>query len=416
MAGLPNPKEKGTRREITLRPGQDGHPGWGGMYLAGTPSSNPPHRPRFLQNVDFPMGGDLAPRPGVLTFNTTAFHAASRFNCIQDFQSDPFRLYFITSGCLGNAAVGTGFSVNWYNHEEEPQLQTGVYYISATGEIVLGFYGGRVVLGIDTKLKQLKVIIGPWGTTATDLAGRQQDEVLDEYTGFTLRTLGVHGSTLLAGLDNGAGASKMESWDGITSRDDLITIDVPTMGVPFRDLFVVGFAAASNQLRVRAADGTWSTVAGGGTAIQSYRAVSFKDVLYISEGPTGGLGTRIWSFDGTSIAIARTIVGATISGLAQDGEFLYYGYQNAANNPIIGRFDGSTWTDAHFSGIQALYGATDVRSVEDLRWFRGFLFAGGNGPGGGYVARSERLNTAGTWASIQAPVASSILFRTFLAA
>lgn len=407
-----NPAEKGTRREIILRNGHEEFEGWRGMNLASTPSAVRLGELRFAVNVEL-RDGDVVPRRGITKFSTAAVVENAKFNVIDDFQTDPYRLYFVTAGCLGVA--GTGYTINWYDQEQSPAIQRGVYYDMSSDEIILGNLDGHPFFGIGDQLRILKIIVPRFGEESVDLTGNRQDEPLVTYDGFVIRTLGNHKNSLMVGLDAGAGASKIGTWDGLTARDDLTMVDPPTASGKFRDLFVVGFDEASDEIRIRANDGTWSTLAptAGGT-IQSFRMRSYKDILYIAPGVGAADSDSLWSFDETNLVIAHTIAGATIYSVEEDGTYLYVGYMSATNKPTIARYDGSSWTDVH-KDLSTLYSPTyDVRTVEDMRWHRGFLYAGGNGPAGGFIARSAKLDTSGTWTSIQNPTASSVLFKSFM--
>lgn len=116
----------------------------------------------------------------------------------------------------------------------------------------------------------------------------------------------------------------------------------------------------------------------------------------------------IYSWDGSTLTLERTIAGSDadpyyITCLRSFNGYLYYAYSRlTAATCTLGRYDGSTWTDAHKDMSTAFTGCV---SVYDLVEFRGELYAAlsqGAGTAAGFVTLASTTNqdTGGTWNSL----------------
>lgn len=140
------------------------------------------------------------------------------------------------------------------------------------------------------------------------------------------------------------------------------------------DLFTFSLRTTS-WIRRRDSAGTWSVIAlpGAGSVDHLSDMVVYKNNLYLLEGqPTAGSPTieiYRWTvstnlFDTTSRSLANAVHG-TEGGIALgtfDG-YMYFLWSDStsASGCFLGRFDGTTWTDKHYtftgSGRAANYGA-----------------------------------------------------------
>lgn len=392
--------ELGNRRPAVLRTGPEFK--WRGMWLGADPGSVPPNRLRHGENIRF-RDGAIHSRGGLAKVNSTTLHSSTA-NVIdlQDFQVRTRKLYTLFTGCPGLSTT-VGFSAGWYDADQSPAWQRGVYYNSATGNMVAGVYDGQLYLGVDDKLRVLKLINAPYGNSESlAFAGVEQGEHLGEFTGFTITALQEFDGMLFIGLDAGAGASKIVTWDGLTFRDDVTAIDPPSAFCKWRDKLVGGHSTSGIRIRdVGASPGTWATVAG---AVAAVHMTSYKDVVYITEG-----GTEIWSYDGTTLGVARTVAGAEIRGITtyNDGSaiYLFYGYQSSGSEAVIGRFDGTTYVDAHYN-ITTTYSV--ARLPRTLLSYRGGLVAVTNtAASGGRLYISKGNDTDGTVAYTEVTQPSS---------
>lgn len=296
------------------------------------------------------------------------------------------KLYIVYDGCPGVHPTN-GSSANWFDHEQSSRFSRGIYYDTASSNVVIAAHDGNIFLARDDKLSLFSTITPDYEDESLAIAGVDQSELLKTFTGFTIRCMVSAFGELFIGLDAGAGASKVVRYDGKTFRDDDTGVDPPSvMRMLHSDKLVVG--RSTSGIRVRTASGTWSAVAG---AVSAVDMVEYRNVLYISED-----GADLWSYDGTTLGIARTIAGAQIYGLAQAFGYMYYGYLSSTPAGIIGRLDSAgAYTDVH-KNLTTQDGI--VRKPKALAFYRGALMAGVNTAAtGGKLFLSPGTDTAGTY-------------------
>lgn len=327
------------------------------MHLEGDPGTNPLGRPRYLQNVRF-EGGNLKGRDPILEINSTALQSSTaHVKDLYDFQTNkPRRLYVAYIGCPG-VSTSVGLTLAWIDFDLSPPFQRGIYYLGAVdARLAVGSFDGKVLLGTDADLRALHVIVQSYGTESLASSGTEQSPPLVSFTGFLIGVISrdFDGRVFIAMDNAGPGTSKVMSWDGLTAREDLTGLGlIPSSFCVWRDQLVMGFndvLAIGNQLRVRSrgdstggtAPSVWSTVLATGLS-NAVNMVSYKDILYITDS-----AANVWRYDGTGVpTIVRTIAGAQLTGLAVHGGYLYFGYESSTARAIIGRFDGTTWTDSY---------------------------------------------------------------------
>jgi hypothetical protein len=373
---------------------------WGGMYTEGAPSSNPRGRPRLILNGRF-YGGDIIERPGLSLFYDFAA-ASTEVDTLGDFQpAKSLKLWILGDGCPG-VSSSVGFYLANLDQEQSPEFQRAVYYSSAVTALHIATYDNYLYVGTDADLRRLQIIRQPFGTEAISVSGTSQDTPIKTFTGFTIRCLQAFDGKLFIGLDNGAGASKIVTWDGLSFRDDITGINAPVCFGLYHapkagDTLVVGFAAASNHIRYRVtgdSPGTWTTKAPGAGTIASVSMATFKDKLYIADGTTG-----IWAFDAdaNTLTSVRNPGSATaVRALTTFNNLLYFGYETATSG-IIGKYDGTTWTDVE----KNLFTQASCTSIRTLADYRGRLWVGGiKGLNGGHIYFSPLTVTTGTYGDI----------------
>jgi hypothetical protein len=369
---------------------------WGGMVTEGDPSTNNPFRPRVLINCDL-VGGEIRERPGLTKLYASALHSASA--CIRNIVPltipKPYKLWLVTAGCPGLSA-SVGFSINAIDTEQDPEFQRVTYYDGTAAQIVLGRYNENMYIGTDAALRRLQMIRQPWGTESLAVSGSTQDTPLRTFTGFTVRCLAEFDGKLFIGLDNGAGASKVVTYDGISFRDDVTGIDPPVCFAKYRvqnggDALVMG-TSNTNTLYIRATGDSPATWTSLGT-VAAKEMVSYRDVLYIATETAD-----IYSWNGTALAVARTPASAvTTRCLTLFNGFLYFGYETATS-AIIGKLNSSgSWTDVEKNLTTQFAGTTQIRALVE---YRGFLIGSGLS-GSGKIWVSPPLGaTTGTWVQI----------------
>jgi len=378
------------------------------MAPEGNPGNVPPNRFWSLTNTRFIPTGGLKSRQTIELFNRSAVihDATATINSLYDFQTTVLRrLYLLVRGCIG-ISPSAGASLMWFDHDQAPIMQRGVYYSTATGFPYFSVFDGFLHIGLDTALGRFATINPPYGVEGLAGSGSTQNQPIATFAGFAFKNLATFDTKLFLALDAGAGASKISTWDGQAIRNDLTGIDTPTKFGRWRDLLVVGFASATNQIRTRVAGsspGTWTTVTPGAGTVATEQMVSYKDNLYITDA-----AANVWKYDGTTLAIVRTVVGATMYGIEAYEGFLYYSYQTAGGVARIGRYDGSTFTDNH-KDLSAQ--VATLQTPRRLRRYRGDLYVSvdhtlASGLGS-ELLRSPGATTSGTWSRYPLGVAAA---------
>lgn len=391
---------------------------WGGMLPDGNAGSLPPNRPRLVGNARL-KGGEFEARGGQERLDGNPLHDASAcITSLADFQLVGKRaIYLVGDGCPGISS-SVGFSLSYFDPEQEPEFQPGVYYSSATAGVAIEPFGDELYLAVDTKIRKLQLIEQVFGSDALAIGGTEQDVTL-----FTLAAPLTHVGTIKAfdgklffGCNGGAGASVVLPFDGVTfGPNDLSGINPPRgMGV-FRESLILGYDGTPNEIRVRAAGavpGTWATVVPGAGTVRfqgNGAGVSYKDKFYIANG-----ADDVYSFDGTTLtritaATTGIAAGSVTTGVAVFNRLLYVFYQTIASPPgdgavRIATFDGTTWTAVH-KDITAQFGTSpDIDQSRVLIPYRNDLYAivvtrGASGIAG-KVLRSPGTTTTGTWTNM----------------
>lgn len=377
---------------------------WGGMRTEGSPSQNPSKRPRLLINCDI-VGGEIQERPGLTKLFASPLHSASACvrNIIPFNMPKPFKLWLVTAGCPGLDAA-LGFSINAIDTEQSPEFQRVTYYNGTSAQVVLARYNEGMYVGSDAILRRLQMIRQPWGVESLAVSGSSQDTPLNTFTGFTIRCMIEFDGKLFIGLDNGAGASKVVTYDGISFRDDVTGIDAPTCFALYRiqnggDALVMG-TSTTNTLYIRSTGDSPATWTSLGT-VAAKEMLAYRDVLYIATETAD-----IYSWNGTTLAVARTPASATTTRcFALFNGYLYFGYETATA-AIVGKLDSSgSWTDVEKNLTTQFANTAQIRSLTS---YRGFLIGSGlETAAGGRIWVSPGTTTTGTWVRI-APNASFV--------
>jgi len=120
----------------------------------------------------------------------------------------------------------------------------------------------------------------------------------------------------------------------------------------------MAYGGTDNVIRRWALDGTVANLTmpdtnfGVSTSASIPQMVEYKGKVYILG--TDSTGATVYSVDGDTVAVARTSLTGTAYSLIVFNGYLYY-----LTGVALGRFDGSSWDDAHdditaFAGTQLL--------------------------------------------------------------
>lgn len=378
---MPKRFQDETGHVFQYRAGMEGF-AWGGMLLEADPVGRPPNRPQLLVNTRLSKGGYVG-RHGVTSQDdlsgevdpTTAF-----LSFVSDFQIPrPIKLWVVGDGCPGISA-SAGFFLGTYDQEQQPEFQRALYWNTATQGVHVSPYGGEVHIAVDASLRGLNLLPAVWGKENIEVSGVNQDRILHTFAS-PIACLREFDGYLFCGLNAGVGASSIHVWNGVSAIPDLTAINAPQCFGTYRlangdETLVAGFAAAPNHVRSRvkgAPAGTWTTIVPGAGTVSARKMVRFRDVLYICGDGT----TEIWSLTNATLAVARTVAGATMRSIAKHNGVLYYTYEQLVvgiSHVFVGSYDGATWTDAV---IDLTLTKTTLRQARTLESYRGILMLGG---------------------------------------
>jgi hypothetical protein len=390
--------ELGHRRQASRRVGAQGDiPRFGGIAPEGNPGNVPPNRFWRLINTRFVPTGGIKSRQTIEVFNPLEpLGSITHVTSLYDFQTTVLRrLYVMVRGCI-SISSSVGSSLMWWDHDQSPTLQRGVYYSTSSGLPYFAPFDGFLHIGLDSSLGRFTTVNPPYGQEALAGSGTTQQQPIATFPGFSFTALRAFDGKLFGALDAGAG-SKIITWDGQAVRDDLTGIPAPTQLGVWRNQLVAGFAAAANQIRIRrtgSTPGTWTTVTPGAGTIATEQMVSYKDNLYITDA-----NNFIWVYDGATLTVAHAIVNAIMYGLEAFEGYLYFSYTDTGtSHGVIGRFDGTVWEDVHKD-------LTDQEPThlypKRLRRYRSDLYmAGATNTGSGQLYVSPDSDTAGVWPAI----------------
>lgn len=430
-------RESGRRNFVTYRNNHEGFPGWDGVHLDTDPGGLAPNQFRHIENGRF-TGGNWARRLGYEALNTVPVHSdTAKFRWISSVENKPLRIYIASGGCVSVDDVG--FSVTWFDIDQEPRLQRGTYY-AAINDISMGLFDERVYVGLSTtaprssEFRRYETVVVPWGKEQLDLAGPKQEYPIYTFPLRTIRWMEAFDNKLFISLDDGttggAADNRIAVYDGLSIFDgataampaDLAAMDFPaSVMCRHRDFLVAGYESGANQISVREAGdvpGTWHHITPAAGTVQSYRMIPYRNKLYITPGGTGANATNIWVYDDAepaafaagSLTVARNIVNSEIVCCAVLGTNFYYGWRRTTDGEvIIGKYDGTTWTDAY--KILSTQTADDgsapslLTKIDDLIAYRGSLYAAVFSDTsvtppvnqGDYLTYSPASDITGTW-------------------
>jgi hypothetical protein len=350
-------------------------------------------------------GDSYKERPGFKKFNTAALHSSSAsVKSMFDLPiATPLKVWCVGDGCPGISS-SAGFYIGSFDPEQDPDFQSYYYYSTATTNVVIGEFDDYVHTVIDDSLKRINLITQPWGSNALPLGGQGTDTSLYTYTGFIGRSLLEFDDKLFVGLSNGAGGSKISTWDGTTHRDDRTGLQVPSCFALYRvsgggDAIVAGYSTGNLiSYRPTGSSPGWTDVAPGAGTCTAFRMLSYKDVLWITTG-----GEDLFSFDGTTltrVVIATTGIaaGSVTRGLAVSRAGILYMLYNSGTSVRVASYNGTTWTPIA-KNLTTQF--TTAAAARDLVSYRGYLIAAANTTASGASMYAvEDSAPTGSWTAI----------------
>lgn len=336
---------------------------WKGMATKTDPGAQPPDRPRLVLNGRY-VGGHIVARPDISAAPVAAVPQRSGIGGLfgswhpafltQQHSYAGIRLWFgarpPSSGMTGEFVGGTiGFiDTDW---DKEYKDVANYYHPSSFTPIVEKF-ANFIYVGDYEALRRLYRVDPPVAQAVEEYEEKTPaDEIVASYPGFMTTALFRHDNKLFFALADPTGTANgfIYSWDGYGLTQEY-NLTVPgTSGVAmysFRNTLVVTVRGLGSIL-VRSVTGAWSTATVGGFDSSGYMN-SMAEVgskLYIANG-----GDKIYTWDGTTLALAQTILGGTsptrCNCLARFNGRLYYLWaEDLGGNsywPWLGVFDPDT--------------------------------------------------------------------------
>jgi hypothetical protein len=340
------------------------------MYLTGDPGVVPPNRVRYAENVRF-RGGNIISRPGLVKFNQAGVIVNSTTS-ISPFDFQPLKRHRIIYVVPGPPpAVGlpvSGWTVNFFDQDQFQEAEYGMFLNNAVSQAnyyqspQVVVYNGTLYCGFNPAgggsfFRAIALLTRSYSQQQLSGPFHNLFDNITVFATYNLLSFAVFNGLLFIGLESVANPttqSKIVTYDGTSFKDDLTGIGSPVVLKPFRNLLVAGFLSGANAIQYRttgSSPGTWTSVAPGAGTIQSYQMQSYKDILYITTAPApfGGVGDgNIWSWTGPggALAVAHNIAGTPLTkGLTVFNKLLYFAYETNISTGIVGKYDGTTWTD-----------------------------------------------------------------------
>lgn len=346
---------------------------YGGMVSKVDPGANPPDRPRFLINTRI-QGGSIISRPdfsghGAIVPARQVWDArnldptqelgwaagaspysrwAPHFACDLA-PGGPIRIWFGgDSGYFGFIDTDYEFMLQSIGVYTQQDVNWGPDFAKFNNEFYVGDYGA---------LRKIYLIAPLPGTAPASILTAPADEIIASFPGYRVSSMLSHAGKLFFVISDPGGINNafVYSWDGQQITQELalgLVANTGTTLTTFFDTLVMTMNGVAS-LRVRAADGTWSSPALGGFVV-SPRINStsvYRAQLYIASGTD-----KIFSWDGATLALARTVVvgGRSVNNMhclaTMQGRLHYF------------------WTDRTPNPMQVVQGYLDLDNQAANQW------------------------------------------------
>jgi hypothetical protein len=337
--------------------------GVGGFYWKGVATkpdlgAQPPDRPRRVVNGRY-VGGHIVARPPVYTsvaqipFQTGPGGLDSYWLPIFVAEHPSYAgLKLWWGAALPISFADTGGAVGFVDTDADPEFQeVALYYQSANYAPHIERFANFIYVGGVGSLRRIYRFDTAPDQQPSTLATVPTDEIVVSYPGFQTQALQLHDGKLYYVLGDPTGTANgyIYSWDGFQSLQEVALTTSADEGAAthsFKNTLVVT-VRGQGSINVRAADGTWSTATVASFDSSGYfnSMAELHDKLYIMGGDD-----KIYSWNGTTLSVARTIIDGTDPEQANCcvsfGGRLYYlwaellaptGYGH--RYPWVGRFD-----------------------------------------------------------------------------
>ena len=391
-------------QEFQLRTNTDpfAQQGWRGVNTQRNPGSIAPNELQVGDDIRL-VDGDVFVRPPIQAMAT--LDGPIRWMHEAPVDNPHVRLWGSNLGCFG-VGPGLGATIVHVDPGELPVYQVyGNYKASGSRLDPLAKFGSSLFVGDRTALRELVQTTAPPGAIGTTIPAIPAAATVT-FPGFKIRCLLEFDSKLFIGLENEVTptASKIAIWDGLAWKDDLTGIRPPIAFGTWRDKLVAGFDATAANVRVRdpgAAPGTWATVGLAGFLTGAFGNVMCEvgPKLFIASGTD-----LLHSFDGTSLALTRTVAGCAVDGfgitaLTKHNGLLHYGWNTPSGAPgyssRIGRHDPDSSGANEFVDTYLDITAQQANFIilQSMASYRKQIYCGGNRT---WVVRTKEHDLKGT--------------------
>lgn len=358
-----------------------------GMAPDSEPQDLPENRPQLALNVRY--DGGISARPGF----TQICDLGAAVTGMHDHQNGaPRGLYISLYNFVDD--VSQGNQIVLYNKEQTPTSKVLTAYAEGTPSPI-GIYGSNILFGQSSFLRAIRSI---------DVDEQPPIWQIPFAYGKISAVIEHEGEALVAlwkdDTDPG-GDCAVFSYDGTTFANSLTGLSIVRGFAKYRDRAIAIFDGTPNEIRVRDANGAWTTVTpAGGTVAVPYPDVcaSYLDKCYI---PTGN--EDIFTLNETNTltrlqpATTGVAAGSAVIGMATlDGNLYYLWLDNGSGQGArIGKYDGSNWNAYYKDFFNDGDAPNDCRAIK--QYLGGLVVVGSPAVDVFGVYSSPGLNITGTW-------------------
>lgn len=351
---METPIKKG--RRVNFRNGVGGFY-WKGVATKTDLGAQPPDRPRRVVNGRY-VGGQIVARPPVYTSVAavplqTGLHLDTVWSpafVTEHHSYAGLKLWWGAQLPLGSGATGGSFG--FVDTDADPEFQElSVYYQADDYAPHLERFANFVYVGGLGSLRRIYRFDTEPDAQPSSVATLPTDEVVVSYPGFRTEALYTFDGKLYFVLSDPSGVTNgyIYSWDGFQSVQEVALGTPADEGAAMHSFLgqLVVTVRGQGSINIRASNGTWSTATVGGFDSSGYfnSMAELKNKLYIMSGDD-----IIYSWDGSSLAVANTITAGTAPEAANCcvafGGRLYFMWAELVDTdkryPWVGVYDPDT--------------------------------------------------------------------------
>lgn len=374
---------------------------WEGMATKVDPGGSPPNRPRYLGNVRI-QGGAIVAHPPYKARGTIVPYAKRLDpNQYDPNNRPPFALDSImrwekhwidVHNTLGVnrlwwggyppfdytgvppswSVVDTGAYIGFIDIDADPPFNRLAYYpANDTWTPCIEKFNREVYVGDYGKLRKILQIIPPAGAQPEDILAAPADETIASFPGFRCAVLQEYNGKLYFMLTDPftLGFGEIWSWDGYVATQEYVMATPGSAGgaaAVYKNQLVFTVAGYGSIVYYDPGTG-WSTatLAGFDSSPFLNSMAQYRDKLYIMDGVD-----KIYSWDGTDLALAHTIAATDVEMGRAGGNPALPGLGFCCVSFVDRLF--YTWTDLEVDPNLIMLGCFDDKSETGYQWIDTF--------------------------------------------